>query len=133
MHETIAGTSLPSNPLSFSETLWLRTVRSPMQLVAATDGNAQAEPFPIAEIGRFMLRRWRFFALHFLGYLLMATQGYALFAWGAEFFIRVHDFTRIEAGLWFGVIALVVGIAGSLSGGLFSSLLIRGGKVAINR
>ena len=23
---------------------------------------------------------------------LMATQGYALFAWGAEFFIRVHDF-----------------------------------------
>jgi MFS family permease len=88
-----------------------------------------AEPFPLGEIWRFMLRRWRFFGLHFAGYLLMATQGYALFAWGAEFFIRVHDFSRVEAGLTFGLIALVFGIAGSLCGGLFSSLLIRGGKL----
>ena len=102
-------------------------MREPQRRGRVLEGDK--EPFPLREIARFMLQRWRFFALHFLGYLMMATQGFALFAWGAEFFIRVHGFTRIEAGLFFGVVALIFGIGGSLSGGVISSMLIRGGKL----
>jgi len=108
--------------------LFIAKMREPARKGIVNEGD-DIEPFPIKEIGLFMLKRWKFFSLHFLGYLLMATQGFALFVWGAEFFIRVHEFTRVQAGLWFGSIALVVGIAGSLSGGLFSALLIRRGKV----
>jgi len=104
-------------------------IREPERRGRVHAESEEQAPFPLKDIWKFMMQRWQFFSLHFLGYLLMATQGFALFAWGAEYFIRAHDFERIDAGLWFGVIALVIGIAGSLSGGLFSSLLIKRGKL----
>ncbi len=87
----------------------------------------EIKPVPFKDIMQFMLeRRLLFFSL-FAGFLLMATQGFALFAWGAEFLIRVHGLDRSEAGLAFGASALVFGIAGSITGGYVSSRLMRKG------
>ncbi len=89
---------------------------------------AGSAPIPLRQIGVFMRERWRFFTLHFVGYLLMATQGFALFAWSAEYLIRTHGFARAEAGIAFGTVALLLGIVGSMSGGIISSLFVVKGK-----
>ena len=69
-----------------------------------------------------------FFFLVFLGYLCLATQGWSLFSWLVEFYVRNHGWTRTEIGLSYGTIAMVVGIAGSVAGGVIASVYIKRGK-----
>ena len=69
-----------------------------------------------------------FFSLVFLGYLCLATQGWSLFSWLVEFYVRNHGWTRTKIGLCYGTIAMVVGIAGSVAGGVIASLYIKRGK-----
>ncbi|MBT7334302.1 MAG: MFS transporter [Gammaproteobacteria bacterium] len=79
---------------------------------------------PFREVWAFVLERKKFFALVFLGYLCLATQGWSLFSWLVEYYVRNHDWTRSEIGLVYGSIALGVGIAGSVIGGLWAGWLI---------
>jgi len=83
-------------------------------------------PFP--EVWQFIKSRQRFFFLVFLAYLCLATQGWSLFSWLVEYFVRNHGWSRTEIGLSYGFIALFFGIAGSVSGGLFAGWLIRRGN-----
>ncbi len=87
----------------------------------------EASDVSMADLFRFARSRWKLFSLLFSGFLLMATQGFALFAWGAEFLIRTHDMSRSEAGLAFGLIALIVGISGSITGGIASTWIMSRG------
>jgi len=89
-----------------------------------TDGQA----VPLTEVWAFILERRTFFFLVFLGYLCLATQGWSLFSWIVEFYVRNHGWTRTEIGLSYGSIAMIVGIAGSIAGGFFASLYIRKGR-----
>lgn len=88
---------------------------------------ARPKSIPIGEIFRFARARWILLSLYFGGFFLMALQGYSLFAWGAEYFIRVHEMTRAQAGVAFGLIAMIFGILGSLSGGGIATWLIAKG------
>ncbi len=89
-----------------------------------TDGQA----VPLTEVWTFILERRTFFFLVFLGYLCLATQGWSLFSWIVEFYVRNHGWTRTEIGLSYGSIAMIVGIAGSIAGGFLASLYIRKGR-----
>lgn len=82
---------------------------------------------PLAEVWAFILERRTFFFLVFLGYLCLATQGWSLFSWIVEYYVRNHGWTRTEIGLSYGTIAMVVGIAGSIAGGFFASRYIKRG------
>ncbi len=86
-----------------------------------------ASEVTLADLFRFARSRWKLFSFLFSGFLLMATQGFALFAWGAEFLIRTHDMSRSEAGLSFGLVALIFGISGSITGGIASSWIMSRG------
>ena len=83
---------------------------------------------PFTQVWLFIKSRNRFFTLVFLAYLCLATQGWSLFSWLVEYFVRNHAWTRTDIGLSYGFIALIIGIAGSVSGGLFAGWLIRKGK-----
>lgn len=85
----------------------------------------EAVGVPFSEVWAFVKQRWAFFALIFAGYLGLATQGWSLFSWIVEFYVRNHGWTRTEIGLTYGSIALVVGIFGSVIGGLWAGSLIR--------
>lgn len=95
------------------------------------DGQAGqiAPPLPMSEIFRFLGARWRYFSLHFVAYLGLSIQGYALFAWVISFFVRFHEMPRSQIGLIYGAIALVMGIAGSLWAGFYAGRMIRRGTV----
>lgn len=92
-------------------------------------GTQTAAPLPMSEIFRFIRARRKFFTLHFIAYLGLSIQGYALFAWVISFFVRFHEMPRSEIGFIYGAIALVMGITGSLSAGFFAGRMIRRGTV----
>ncbi len=84
---------------------------------------------PMKDVWAFIKSRKHFFFFVFLGYLCLATQGWSLFSWLVEYFVRNHEWSRTEIGLSYGSIALVVGITGSVAGGLFASAMIKRGQV----
>ncbi len=89
---------------------------------------AENTSVPLKDVWSFILTRKHFFFFVFMGYLCLATQGWSLFSWLVEYFVRNHAWSRTEIGLSYGSIALVVGIAGSVSGGLFASRMIQKGR-----
>lgn len=80
---------------------------------------------PMAELWQFIRQRGAFFGLLFLAYLGLATQGWSLFSWIVEFYVRNHGWSRSQIGVNYGAIAMVVGIFGSISGGLLAGRLLR--------
>ena len=79
---------------------------------------------PLAQVWAFVKTRRAFFALVFLAYLGLATQGWSLFSWVVEYYVRNHEWTRTEIGLRYGSIAMIVGIAGSVLGGVWAGMLM---------
>lgn len=86
--------------------------------------NDQGRGVPFSEVWAFVQTRRRFFFLIFLAYLCLATQGWSLFSWLVEFYVRNHQWTRTEIGVVYGSIAMIVGIGGSVIGGVLAGVLI---------
>ena len=86
--------------------------------------NEQGAGVPFSEVWAFVKTRRKFFALIFTAYLCLATQGWSLFSWVVEYYVRNHQWTRTEIGLVYGSIAMFVGIAGSVAGGLLAGRMI---------
>ena len=82
--------------------------------------NEEGRGVPFSEVWRFVKSRAWFFFFVFTAYLCLATQGWSLFSWIVEYFVRNHEWTRTDIGLSYGTIAMVVGIVGSVSGGLLA-------------
>lgn len=89
---------------------------------------APGRDIPLAVIVRFAADRRAFLTWHFIGYTALAMQGWGLFYWVVEFFIREHNAARGEIGMAYGAIALVIGAAGSVAAGLLSGRMMRGGR-----
>jgi MFS family permease len=87
--------------------------------------NTATSGVPFAEVWLFVRNRWKFFFLVFTAYLCLATQGWSLFSWLVEYYVRNHGWTRTEIGLVYGSIAMLVGISGSVLAGLWASALLR--------
>lgn len=101
------------------------TIREPRRTGRVDPG---AKGMPIAEVVRFFAGRRRFLVFHFIGFTALAMQGWALFYWVVEFFIREHAGDRATVGLTFGTIALVLGTLGSVVAGLLSARMMRAGR-----
>ena len=86
--------------------------------------NDESQGVPFAEVWRFVRSRSMFFFLVFAAYLCLATQGWSLMLWVVEYYVRNHEWTRSEIGVTYGIIAMVVGIAGSSLGGLVAGYLM---------
>ena len=83
---------------------------------------------PWGEVWQFVRARGALFTLMFTAYLCLSTQGFSLFSWLVEYFVRNHGWTRTEIGLTYGSIAMVVGIAGSVLAGLWAGRMIQTGR-----
>jgi len=90
--------------------------------------SADGQQVPFSEVWKFVKSRWAFFALIFTAYLCLATQGWSLFSWIVEYYVRNHEWTRTQMGLVYGSVAMFVGIAGSIAGGYMAGHMIRQGK-----
>lgn len=86
--------------------------------------NTEQAGVPFSEVWAFVkTRRWFFFFL-FTAYLCLATQGWSLFSWLLEYYVRNHEWSRSEIGVIYGSIAMCVGILGSVIGGFWAGKLM---------
>ena len=99
------------------------TIREP-----ARSGPGGQAPFPLAEVARFCASRARYLSLHFLAYFCLSLQGFALFTWIVELFVRKHEWTRSEIGVSYGLIAIVFGVLGSVLSGFVAGRLVALGR-----
>ncbi len=79
------------------------------------------------EIAGYVWPRRGVFGAYLLGAPFIVLVLYALQAWVPSLLIRVHDLEIVEAGRYYGVIALTAGSAGVLSGPVMSRWLARRG------
>jgi len=105
--------------------LLVLTTREP-----ARQGRVRAgtDAVPFREVWTFIKSRGALFLLMFTAYLCLSTQGFSLFSWLVEYYVRNHGWTRTEIGLTYGTIALVVGISGSVLAGYWAGKWIAKGR-----
>ena len=94
-------------------------------LVDSEDSKPLSLRFVVSWIGQ----RWRIFSMLFLGMSVVTIIGYAYFSWIPTMFIRSYGWTIRDVGVSYGVLLLICGPLGVLSGGwLADSLYARGYK-----
>lgn len=81
---------------------------------------------------KFVASHWRAFIPIYLTTAVLGILGYSLSSWFPTLLIRNYGLSAGAAGLYMGVIYLVLGSAGSVCGGLFSEYLARRGRTDAN-
>ena len=101
------------------------TVREPRRIGRI---EAHARGLSLRDAARFFAGRQRFLMWHFIGFTALAMQGWALFYWVVEFFLREHGADRARVGFTFGAIALVIGTAGGVMAGQMAARRMQAGR-----
>ena len=101
------------------------TVREPVRKGRLVDTRPG---MPLAEVVRFFLGIRHYVGWQCAGFTALAIQGWAMFYWVVEFFLREHGASRGEVGLQYGLIALVIGASGGVFAGVCASRMMAAGK-----
>ncbi|NKB39064.1 MAG: MFS transporter [Gammaproteobacteria bacterium] len=99
------------------------TIREPSRQGASSGQNS----IPLREVIQFVFSRWQTFVPYILGISFISLFGYGVFAWFPEFIHRTYQWKIGDAGIVTGVIVLVFGSAGIISGGIFADTLMHRG------
>jgi MFS family permease len=107
----------------------LMTIREPIRrgLKKARAGQEAAASVPLGEVFSYVTANWRTFLYHNVGFALCSFISYGSASWLPTFFIRIHDFSRAEIGIWYGTIVIIFGTAGIISGGILAGKLAERG------
>lgn len=101
------------------------TIREP---VRSGRIDASKDRLSLRDAMAFFAGRKRFLTYHFIAFTALAMQGWGLFYWVVEFFLREHHADRAAVGFTFGLIALIFGTAGGVFAGELSARLMRAGR-----
>jgi MFS family permease len=103
------------------------TVREPAR--RGLHGQDSGQALPLRYVVSWMGERWRMFTMLLLGMSVVTIIGYAYFSWIPTMFIRSYGWSVREIGVSYGVLLLICGPFGVLSGGwLADTLYARGYK-----
>ena len=96
----------------------LLTIREPERRgrIAEPAESADTTSVPWSVVVQYMLRRWRIYFAFLVGVPFIVVLLYGLQAWVPTFLVRVYGWDIPQAGRHYGIIALVAGSAGVLSG-----------------
>lgn len=106
-------------------------VREPARRSLVDAGAAGSRPSFKAVLS-FVMANWRAFVPIYFTTAILGILGYSLSSWFPTLLIRNYHLSAGTAGLYMGVIYLVLGSAGSISGGLLSEFFARRGKADAN-
>ena len=85
--------------------------------------HARVDSMPIREVVAYAWQHRRVYGLHFVGFAMTTLVFNGIFAWAAEYFIRIHGIERAVIGPQLGWLSVVFGGSGIVCGGLFSDWL----------
>lgn len=119
--------------LSVPVFLFLLLIREPVR----QEGNvvlAADDAPPALEIISFIKDNASVFLPLFFGFSCFAGAQFGIGAWAPSYFIRVHEWTQLEVGQFFGPVVMFGGVAGVIAGGFAAErMLARGSKDATLR
>jgi MFS family permease len=105
--------------------LWVLTLREPDRRFTGNSSTLQAAPF--REVMRFLRAGWRAYGSHFLGFSLLALIFNAIVIWSPAFFARQYGLSASDTGYALGLILVVFGGGGIVSGGWLADYLAKRG------
>lgn len=109
-------------------TLALLTVREPVRRGLKKTGNAaKAASVPLVEVMGYIVKNWRTFFFHNVGFALCSFISYGSTQWIPEFLIRTYGYDRVSAGSYYGYIVMAFGTAGIIFGGFLAGKLMERG------
>jgi len=125
----------PTIPL----TLLLLTMREPIRKgvgkVLGADGKARPIKVPLSAFFSYARRNAKTVLTHNVGFAWLSFAGYGAAAWAPSLFIRVHGYDPAFTGKMLGVIGIVIGPIGILTGGWLGDMLgqrgYRDGKIRV--
>ncbi|MEP0071006.1 MFS transporter [Pyruvatibacter sp.] len=108
--------------------LWALTLKEPVRRghvrkSVDADGNEKVESVPVKDVVAYMSDNARTLFSHHVGYALCAMMAYGVSAWIPTFFIRTHGWTAGEAGIYYGLVVVIFGTAGVVTGGWMADKL----------
>lgn len=111
------------------------TVKEPKRRGALTDTGAnKSSGVPVAVLLKFLKSRKMAIGTHIIGVSIFVLVIYGINIWGPTYLIRTFDFSRGQAGWVFGIIMMVGGSMGLLTGGVLADRwYARGTKDAYTR
>lgn len=95
--------------------------------VVGADGRERLASVPMAQVVAYMRANARTIFSHHVGYALCAMMAYGVAAWIPTFFIRTHGWSAGQAGIYYGIIVVIFGTAGVITGGLMADKLTQMG------
>jgi MFS family permease len=109
--------------------LLMLTVREPRrrEMAVLPGGSETGQAISIIETVRFIRQRAGGYSMIFLSFALISMLSFAYFAWIPSFFIRSFGWSIPEVGLRFGLVVLIFGPLGTLSGGYLADVLLSRG------
>lgn len=119
---TFFAVSLLSVPVFFC----LLLIREP----ARKDGNvvlADDDAPPALEILSFIRSNALVFFPLFFGFSCFAAAQFGIGAWAPSYFIRVHEWTQLEVGQFFGPVVMFGGVTGVVAGGFAAEKMLAAG------
>ncbi len=106
-------------------------VKEPARRSLVNGANVADRPSLMA-VMRYVLTHWRAFVPIYFTTAFLGVLGYSLASWFPTLLIRNYGLNAGTAGLYMGVIYLVLGSAGSICGGFLSEWLARAGRTDAN-
>ncbi len=108
--------------------LWALTLKEPVRRGHVrksidADGNEKVESVPVKDVVAYMSDNARTLFSHHVGYALCAMMAYGVSAWIPTFFIRTHGWSAGEAGIYYGLVVVIFGTAGVVTGGWMADKL----------
>ncbi len=119
---TFFAVSFLSVPVFFCLLLIREPARREGNVVIATD-----DAPPALEILSFIRKHALVFFPLFFGFSCFAAAQFGIGAWAPSYFIRVHDWTQLEVGQFFGPVVMLGGVTGVVAGGFAAEKMLAAG------
>lgn len=119
---TFFAVAFLSIPVFFCLLLIREPARKDGNVVIATD-----DAPPALEILGFIRKHALVFFPLFFGFSCFAAAQFGIGAWAPSYFIRVHDWTQLEVGQFFGPVVMFGGVTGVVAGGFAAEKMLAAG------
>jgi MFS family permease len=108
------------------------TVREPlrrgMRMVRSADGTLRSNQVPLGEVYAYILKNWKTFICHTVGFALLSFSSYGTSAWVPTMFTRNHGWSASQAGVIYGSIVMIFATLGVPVGGWIADRMAARGR-----
>lgn len=108
----------------------LLTIREPVRRELAK--GYETQPMPLRETFVYLRAHWRLYLVLVSAISLIGMLAIGVSLWYPTFLIRTYGLSIAEVGLYYGLLMLICGTAGTLGGGWLSGRLMRAGRTDAN-